>query len=174
LGKDEIRPANQTLAEAVVTRLLEPIRCKGRNVTTDNFFTSLSLAKQLKEKHVSLIGTMRTNRRELPTLVTSTSNPLYSSTVMKSDDATLTAYHCKKHKNVMKLSTMHQSVGIAANEKKTPETIQFYNETKFDVDVFDQMTRKYSVKASVLLTLCVYLEPFSSYSHFLLPIYRVT
>ena len=91
---------------------------------------------------------MRTNRRELPTLVTCTSSPLYSSTTLKSEDATLTVYHCKKNKNVTILSTMHQSVGIANNEKKTPETIQFYNETKFGVDVFDQMTRKYSVKAS--------------------------
>ncbi|KAJ8894099.1 hypothetical protein PR048_006709 [Dryococelus australis] len=54
----------------------------------------------------------------------------------------------KVNKNVILLSSLHLSVNIAENEKKTPETIQYYNATKFGVDIMDQMRRKYSVKSS--------------------------
>jgi len=35
----------------------------GRNVTTDNFFTSVDLANQLKNKTLTLVGTMKQNKR---------------------------------------------------------------------------------------------------------------
>lgn len=66
LGKDETRPPNQSLGENVVLRLMEPFKGSGRNVTTDNFFTSLKLAKELKKNNISLVGTMNRVRRELP------------------------------------------------------------------------------------------------------------
>ena len=44
--------------------------------------------------------------------------------------------------------SLHQSVGIQDNPKKIPETVEFYNSTKFGVDVLDQMARQYSVKAA--------------------------
>ena len=68
--------------------------------------------------------------------------------VLKNDVYTLTVFKCKPNKNVVLLSSLHQSVGVASNPKKTPETIEFYNSTKYGVDVVDQMARKYSVKAS--------------------------
>ena len=45
---------------------------------------------------------------------------------------------------------LHPDVGISSenNTKKKPETVLFYNKTKAGVDVVDQMTRKYSVKAA--------------------------
>ena len=54
LGKDEIRPATQRLSESVVIKLVEPYVGKGRNVTTDNFFTSIHLATQLRKKRSHL------------------------------------------------------------------------------------------------------------------------
>lgn len=45
------------------------------------------------------------------------------------------------------LSSKHSAVRVAKNEKKVPETIEYYNSTKFGVDTLDQMSRKYSVKA---------------------------
>ncbi|XP_071745461.1 piggyBac transposable element-derived protein 4-like [Lepeophtheirus salmonis] len=49
LGKDSQRPANKSLSEYVVMKLKEPYLGKWRNVTTDNFFTSLSLANELQK-----------------------------------------------------------------------------------------------------------------------------
>ena len=45
--------------------LMEPFMGKGRNVTTDNFFTSFLLAEEPKKK-TSLVGIMNKVRRELP------------------------------------------------------------------------------------------------------------
>lgn len=44
LGKDEQQPSSMLLSEHVVLKLVEPYTGCGRNVTTDNFFTSMSLA----------------------------------------------------------------------------------------------------------------------------------
>jgi hypothetical protein len=147
LGKDDVRPPGQSLSEIVVLRLVEPYLQKGRNVTTDNFFTSLKLAKQLKERKTSIVGTMNKQRRELPPPVGDTSGTLYSSTLWQHDDVTLTVYRCKRSKNVTIMSSMHTSVEIDSGEKKIPETVKFYNNTKYGVDVIDQMARKYSVKS---------------------------
>ena len=47
LGKDDSRPAEVKLCEYVVLQLIELYRKTGRNVTTDNFFTLVNLAKTL-------------------------------------------------------------------------------------------------------------------------------
>ena len=44
LGKDDSQPAGVALGEHVVLQLIEPYRKTGRNVTTDNFFSSVNLA----------------------------------------------------------------------------------------------------------------------------------
>ena len=48
------------------------------------------------------------------------------------------------------MSTLHFDVEIPSdnNSKKKPETVLFYNKTKAGLDVIDQMTRKYFVKAA--------------------------
>ncbi len=45
------------MGESVVLKLAEPFLGKGRNITTDNFFTSLKLATALQAKKTSLVGT---------------------------------------------------------------------------------------------------------------------
>ncbi len=148
LGKDDQRPGNITLSEYVVLRLIEPFENKGIHVTTDNFFTTLKLSEMLMAKKTSLTGTMKRNRREIPEFVKKIKMPLYNTLLLKHDDTTLTVYQGKKHKNVLVLSSLHPTVDVDNNDpKKLPETISFYNSTKFGVDVADQMARKYSVKA---------------------------
>ena len=72
---------------------------------------------------------------------------LFSSNLYKSENCTLTVYKSKPKVKVLLLSTKHTGVRIEDNYKRVPETIAFNNKTKYDVDVVDQMTRKYSVKA---------------------------
>ena len=62
------------------------------------------------------------------------------------DDILLTVYQGKRKKNVLLLSTLHEDATIADNQKKTPETVKCYNDTKHGVDVVDQMARKYTVR----------------------------
>jgi len=42
---------------------------------------------------------------------------------------------------------MHPSIAIGSTEKKLPETVSFYNNTKYGVDVIDQMARQYTTRA---------------------------
>ena len=148
LGKEESRAPSQRLSDWVVMNLMQPYLGKGRNVTTDNFFTSYSLAKQLLQKKTSIVGTVNKVRRELPPSAKKQATR-YSTVLLKTDDvATLTIYQCNPTKNVSVLSSLHMSVGVDSSEKNKPETIEFYNKTKCGVDVADQMARQYSVKAS--------------------------
>ena len=66
IGKDDSRPAGVTLGEHVLLRLLESYRKTGRNVTTDNFFTWVNLAKTLRQQGISIVGTVNRIRKEIP------------------------------------------------------------------------------------------------------------
>lgn len=148
LGKDEARPSTEGVGENVVKRLVEPFLNKGRNVTMDNFFTSVSLAKDLRKKKTSLVGTLNRNRKEVPNSLKKSKDVRFSSAIYKHEDITLTSYQAKSNKNVLILSSMHPDVQInTTTEKKKPETVLFYNKTKCGVDTVDQMTRKYSVRS---------------------------
>ena len=90
---------------------------KGRNVTTDNFFTSYSLAKQLRLKKTSIVGTINKVQRKLPPSKTPQATR-YSSVFVKAVDvATLTIYHCMPKRNLCVLSSLHMSVGVDLSEK---------------------------------------------------------
>ncbi len=45
------------------------------------------------------------------------------------------------------MSTLPSSVNFENDKKMKPETIEFYNNKKYGVDVLDQMARNYSVNA---------------------------
>lgn len=148
LGKDDSRPSNQPVAEHVVLSLVKPFVGKGRNVTMDNFFTSLKLAEKLHAKQTSIVGTLNRIRREVPQSVKSSKCNRYCTHILRTDKCTLTVYQSKPNKNVLLLSSMHRSVAVDNQKKRLPETVAYYNNTKYGVDVLDQMARRYSTKNS--------------------------
>ncbi|XP_073501362.1 uncharacterized protein [Phyllobates terribilis] len=81
LGKDDTRRAEDRLADHVVMKLLDPFLKKGRNVTTDNYFTKVKLAKQLKSKGTTIVGTLNKIRREVPKEIKSMKEELYNTSV---------------------------------------------------------------------------------------------
>ena len=85
LGKDDTRCSN-SLGQFVTLKLAEPYLHRGRNITTDNFFTSIPLAKKLLQLKTTLIGTIRSNKRELPKPAKERKDkmPLFSSNLYKS------------------------------------------------------------------------------------------
>jgi phage gp46-like protein len=106
LGKDELRSANESLTESVVMRLMSPYLNKGRNVTTDSFFTSASLAWTLKAKDTSIVGIISRTQREIPAVLAIERVPLHETTLLRNgESATLTVYQEKVNKNVLLLST---------------------------------------------------------------------
>ncbi|XP_031760244.1 piggyBac transposable element-derived protein 3-like [Xenopus tropicalis] len=147
LGKDPSRQKGERLAENVVMNLMEPFLDEGRNVTTDNFFTSLS--HRLLQHKTTLLGTVNKVRRELPQLAKDTAQrEVFSTSVLRSGSVSLTIYAPKKNLTVCVLNSMHQDVTIGDNRKRKPNTITDYNHMKCGVDVLDQMARMYSVRAA--------------------------
>jgi len=126
---------------------MEPYLRNGKNVTTDNFFTSLELVNELKKKQTSIVGTADKARRELPPPAKSIQQ-LYSSKLFKNGDCeALTAYQCKPETNVYILSSVHCQRVFLQRFLRKPETVFYYNQTKCSVDSADQVARLYSVKA---------------------------
>jgi hypothetical protein len=51
----------------IVERMISPTSGSGRNMTVDNWFTSVPLAmKLLKDHNLTLLGTIRKNKKEIP------------------------------------------------------------------------------------------------------------
>ncbi|XP_042070944.1 uncharacterized protein LOC121812530 isoform X3 [Haplochromis burtoni] len=146
LGKDPNRPTGERLSENVVMRLMEPFLDKGRNVTTDNFFTSLSLAQKLLRRKTTILGTVNRIRREIPQSTRQTDRNAFTTQVFSTSAATLTAYAAKRKKTVYILSSMHSVVQTDNTTKRKPNTVTLYNKTKCGVDVMDQMVREYTVR----------------------------
>ena len=72
------------------------------------------------DKNTSLEGVVNKMIRELPPSACNPSQAgLLSTAVLKHDRATLTVYRCKPRENVCILSTMHLTVAIGGDTKRT-------------------------------------------------------
>ena len=67
LGKHATKESSVSLTEFVVPKLIKPYTYSGKYVTTDNFFTSLSVVSKLLEKDTNLVGTVRANKKRVAT-----------------------------------------------------------------------------------------------------------
>ena len=134
----------------VVLDLSTSIANTGRNITTDNFFTSYRLAQELMQRRLSLVGTLRSNRKEIPpSMQPDRSRPACSSVFgFSSDGVTMVSYVPKPRKAVILLSSQHRDAALMDNDKKKPHIIDYYNQTKAGVDILDKLVRTYSCKRS--------------------------
>ncbi|KAF2906097.1 hypothetical protein ILUMI_00079 [Ignelater luminosus] len=115
----------------VVLDMTKGLETSGRNVTTDNFFTSLDLARKMEKKNLTLLGTIRKNKPKLSQeLVTTRGRDVYSTKIWLSRQSHVSLLLFKKGKVVTLLSTMHDSGQISETEKKKPQMILDYNKTK--------------------------------------------
>lgn len=132
----------------VVHRLIQPIRNTGRNVTIDNWFTSVPLADELLNQKLTLLGTLRKNKTQIPQEFKITKNrPVFSSYFGFSGKKVLVSYKPKNNKIVLLLSTMHNdnSIDSSTGAAKKPNMITMYNATKGSVDTMDKKTENYTV-----------------------------
>lgn len=150
VGKQPVGPFEQSnKAEDIVIRLIHPISGTCRNVTVDNWFTSFSLTKVLLDVHrLTLVGTVRKNKRELPPqFVNVRGRSECTSMFGFNPTTTIVSYIPKKHKNVILVSTMHHDAQIDSDtgERNKPHIVTFYNSTKGGVDTADELCETYSV-----------------------------
>ncbi|XP_031337226.1 uncharacterized protein LOC116166413 [Photinus pyralis] len=135
-------------ASAVVKRITQPILNTGRNVTMDNYFTSIPLAKYMLQMKTTIVVTVRKNKRELPTVFLNTKDrPLRSTMFAFHDKIVVASYTPKRGKNVLTLSTFHSgdTIDPESGDLLKPDIITFYNKTKGGVDVVDELKSLYSV-----------------------------
>ncbi len=130
-----------------VWELTEPVAFSGRNITTDNYFTSKELARLLyEERQLTLVGTVRSNKRCLPHEFKNSPTRVADSHLFGFNSyMTLVSHVPAKNKSVALLSTKHHEARVDGQSGK-PLPILFYNETKCGVDVFDQLVRTYTCK----------------------------
>lgn len=133
---------------AVVLRLVSHIQNSGRNVTTDNFFTSVPLAEALLQKNLTLVGTMRKNKKEIPPIFVAKNRqrPVPSTMFGFSTSSTICSFKPKQNKLVVLLSTLHHDDTIDnSTDGGKPEIVSFYNKTKVGVDTSDALQKAYSL-----------------------------
>ena len=75
--------------------------------STDNFFTSVNLAKTLRQQAISIVEIVNCIRKEILQEIKKIKKDLYTTKVFKHDGCTLTVYQAKTTKKVLLLSTMH-------------------------------------------------------------------
>nr|CAI5862599.1 unnamed protein product [Callosobruchus analis] len=125
-----------------VKGLVQPAS-SNRNVTMDNWFTSVPLVDRFAEKpfNLSIVGTIRKNKPQLPSQITENKKERQVGTSMfaYTNKSTVVSYKPKKNKIVNLISSMHNTVGSIKDDTKKPFIIETYNSTKGAVDTFDQM-----------------------------------
>lgn len=139
LGKTLGGPAEKNQGERVVLDLIDGL--KGHNITSHH------LSQKLLSKDITMVGTMRKNKRSIPPkLLQCKKVPLYSSTFAFTEDTTLVSYVSRKNKCTLLQSTMHNTPDIGTDTKKLPAIVAYYNRTKGGVDTIDKMLGTYSCK----------------------------
>lgn len=136
--------------QAVSLRMCQPIFGSGRNVTIDRWFTSYGLIQTLLKDHrITVVGTIRSNKPQLPPLIKNAKGRAVPSTIFAyGPDMTILSHAPKKNKNVIMASSFHRIPGridSTSEDLQKPEVITFYNGTKSGVDVVDKMTTSYNV-----------------------------
>nr|XP_012148640.1 PREDICTED: piggyBac transposable element-derived protein 4-like [Megachile rotundata] len=141
-GLDNVREKDQGLR--VVKDLTQPYKGSWRGITTDNFFTSVGLAKYLLESKLTLLGTVRKNKPDTPAEISVKSRPEKSSMFAFTKDITMVSYIPKKGKMVHLLSTQHDDDIVSEADDNKPIMILDYNKTMGAVDNADKLVREYS------------------------------
>ncbi|CAK9832764.1 PiggyBac transposable element-derived protein 4 [Anthophora retusa] len=151
-NKEEIR--KNGLGYVVIHKLLNMgnYLMKGYHVVADNFFTSISLARALFEKGTYLTGTIRNNRKYIPSFM----KPKLqegTSKYARNNETLLLAYRGKKSqkKNVLLLSTYEKAQNKttiirkrnAQIEVEKPAIVAEYNKHMGGVDTSNMMLYSY-------------------------------
>ena len=138
------REINQ--GKRVVHDLVRPWYRSGHNVVADNFFCSIPLADELLEKNLTLLGTLRKNKPEIPLeMLPCMDRAEYSSIFGFDGKITIVSYVPKPNHAVLDLSTTHHDMQTEG-EKQKPVIITHYNQTKSGMDNLDHSAGLFSVK----------------------------
>ena len=121
-----------------VLDLITPISETNRNITTDNYYTTISLANELKSSQLPLVGTTKKNKHCIPSsFLTKADAGICQYAFDHANNFTLLSIAPKKNKRVVFLSTMHATRSQDSVSAKE-EINFFYNHEKGRIDSHDQ------------------------------------
>lgn len=142
LGKKRTKVVNVGVAHSIVRELCERYQRSNRNITMDNFFTSYDLAQELLGNGLTVVGTVRKNKKFIPAeFQPDKKREIGSNLFGFREKMTLVSHVPKKNKSVVLLSTLHNTPSVIGNKA---EINLYYNRTKGGVDTLDQMCHSYS------------------------------
>lgn len=135
------------LGETVVLDLVSYLKGSGRNIVFDNFFTSVPLAEKLLNLGLTMLGTIRANKKDIPEVMKPNKyREVYSSLFLFNKKNMLVSYVPKRNRSVLLLATSSTNKAVSNDEQKKPEIIKYYNKTKGGVDTVDRILASTSVK----------------------------
>ncbi|CAH1961038.1 unnamed protein product [Acanthoscelides obtectus] len=130
----------------IVRRLVDPLKNSKRNLTTDNYYTSYPLADYLLQNGLTLIGTIKKNKKVIPSeFLPNKARIVGSSLFGFQDEINLVSYVPKKNKAVIILSSVDDK-GEVDEATNKPTIILDYNRTKSGVDTVDQKCATYTTQ----------------------------
>lgn len=139
-GKE--RAGDISVAEKIVTELMDSLLDSGRTVYTDNWYTSVRLSKQLINRDTHLVGTLRQNRRNNPSDVVNAKLKKGQVVAQQNEDKTV-VLKWKDKRDVLMLSTKHDDSMLTflqrGKELSKPAMVVEYNKGKAFIDLSDQM-----------------------------------
>ncbi|CAF1319632.1 unnamed protein product [Adineta ricciae] len=146
IGRQPHQERQTQIGASVVLELLLPLYDSNRNVSIDNFFTSVPLVKELQMKNLTLIGTLRKNKPEIPIEFQSNrKREIGPSLFGFHGGLTLASFVHKQNKAALLLCSKHHDNQVNMKNGK-PIIVLDYNKTKGTVDTVDQMCHKYTAK----------------------------
>ena len=119
----------------VVFSLMDDLLGKGRQLCCDNWYNSVGLAKKLLERKTDLIGTLRRNRRGIPTQVKKRRLKRGQLYYQQNKNGILTL-KWKDKRDLLMISTCHDGEVSQSNK---PVVVEDYNKLMGYVDQSDQM-----------------------------------
>lgn len=135
---------NHSIPTQSLIRLCKNIEGTNRNVTADNWFSSIDGVEELGKRKLTYVGTLKKDKRCIPLeFLPNNNRPVVSTLYGFRNDLTVLSFVPKKNRAVCLLSSMHHTIDTN-EEKKKPEMICFYNDTKAGVDLIDMKCAVYS------------------------------
>ncbi|XP_068104032.1 piggyBac transposable element-derived protein 4-like [Hyperolius riggenbachi] len=134
------------VATSSVLSLLEPLLDKGYCLTTDNFYTSPELSEILIKHKTDTYGTVRANRREMPSAFAK--QKLKTGDIAAWQKGKMLALRWRDKKDVCLLSTVHDTSTVptrtrGGKDMVKPQVVVDYNHTMGGVDKADQAVTFY-------------------------------
>jgi hypothetical protein len=133
-------------SEAITLHLCQCLKGTSANITGDNYFTSSSLVDNLAKLGLTYVGTLRSNRRDVPPAARSIKGRQKGDVkFFYTAGHFLCSFWDKKRQPVLLLDSFAKVGRVSAGNQK-PDSVEFYNQTKSGVDVVDKLVRGVSTR----------------------------